>query len=601
MNFDLVSIINEYFPIEFSKLTLATSKIVAMESANEQKYRMTTTTTTTMTKVLDEAPAQVDDDDISCGQQQQQQQQKILLYESTRDETQSALLTDDDTDSVGSSLDSKELESGLKEVSQPTQNTVANTDQIDSQMQSLSFISTLDRHRAVDAKSDNVMHNMSRQFDQLDISHNQDNEQAEQKAIEKRESILTLSSTDTLDCEPNQLENTEEKNDSNSVIVLSDSDTEEAKFASESPPLKRNISQEPPLKPTMASSNDPAMYNISTIDKSSMEQVNNFFDNVPFIETGENSFNSSHISKSLKDDFYVPETTDEESAAENSINVASFHGETDQKEKEKIESKQQQLDAEVAHDSDPPDFSDNNIIVDIPVIKSSSDQPCQLIRSQSGVRLTASRSSPITKITSGKIDSDGIKRSSSNVVLKTPGNCGITVNSSNGQLNIAAKININIKIVEDSSEESSEDNKPVRKSQAIQSNEDCPSSLKTNINSNDINRAIPPTQLDGPCDSKNNRTPKKNSELDAVNTTPRTPKTASKLKQFEFVPPKSMTKSKNMDSKQQEENGNDAKPLNKSMTSERSDGFQVDKNIPISPRDQKLLVLVDFLSVFLLQ
>lgn len=606
------------FPIEFSKLTLATSKIVAIESVNEQNDRniqaaqtvtrmTTTTTTTTMTKVLDEALAQTDaDNNISCAQQpQQQQKQKILLYESSvRDETQSALLTDDDTDSVGSSLDSKDLESGLKEISQPTQSrhftadTVVNVDQIDSQMQSLSFISTLDRRGVADAKSDDGVQNMSRQFDQLDIVHNQDEiyEHGEEQATENVDSIVSLSSNDTLDREP---DNTKEKSDSDSVIVLSDSDTQEAKTPSVSPP-KRNISQEPPLKPFMASSNDPAMYNISPIDSTAMQQVNNFFDNAPFvepvepIEIVENSFNSSHISRSVKEDIFVPETTDEESMAENSINGARVHGETDQTEKDKSTSKQQHSDSDSHNSPHQPDFSDNNIIVDIPVIKSTSDQPRQLIRSQSGVRLTASRSSPITKTTT-----DGIIRSS-NVILKTPGKCGITVNSSNGQLSIAAKININIQIVEDSSEESSEDNRPARKSAAIQSSEDCTNGRNTNINSNDINSAeLPASTRPHDSNPKNNRTPVKNSTADAgVNTTPRTPKTANKLKQFEFVPPKSMTKSKKKDSKQQAENENDAKPSTKSMTSESSenDGFQVDKNIPISPRDQKLLVRIVFFN-----
>lgn len=601
------------FSIEFSKLTLATSKVVAIESVNEQKDRgvqapqtvtcvktTTTTTTATMTTVRENAPAQDDIDDIPSAQQQQQ---KILLYESTRDETQSALLTDDDTNSVNSSLDSKDLESGLKET-QPTQDTVTNVDQIDSQMQSLSFISTLDRHN-----NDAGMHNISRQLEQLDILNDEEaigNEPADdEEATQRRQSIVSLSSNDdTLDHESDQSENTQEKDDSDSssVIVLSDSDTEEAEGPNEpSPTPKRNISQEPPLKPTMPSSNDPAMYNISSIDSSSMQRVNNFFDNAPFLEpvepveaVVENSFNSSRVSRSQKEDIYVPETTDEESMADDSNNDGSVHGENDEKEKEKAESKQEHqiekdMDGE-APESRQMDFSDNNIIVDIPVKKSTSDQPRQLIRSQSGVRLTASRSSPITKTSSGKVDSDGIKRTSSNVILKTPG--GFTVNSSNGQLSIAAKININIQIVEDSSEESSEDNKPVKKSPAIQSSEDCASGRNTSTNDVNSDSQNPTQSGDIQSDSKNNRTPGKKTKLDAVNNTPKTPQTASKLKQFEFVPPKSMTKAKKANGNNQAENGNDGKPLNKSITSESSenDGFQIDKNIPISPRDQKLLV-----------
>lgn len=575
---------------------------MTIESVNERKDQnvqatqtVTCTTTTTMTKVLNEPPVEVNTGEFSCAQQQ-----KMLLYESTKDGNQSDILTDDDTGSLCSSIDSKEIEAGLKEISQPTQDTVANIQRIDTQMQNLSFISPRDRAN-VTAKSDDSMHNVSRQLHQLSIQHNQS--QHDDTEVEKSGksflscSVQTLSSNDTLDRVPVQSEHTEEKSDSNSVIVLSDSDTEDADM--ESVPPKRNISQEPPLKPSMPSSNDPAMYNISSIDHSTMQRVNNFFDNAPFIEPVEpleNSFNSSHLSKSTKEDVYVPETTDEESIVDDSIVNSSVSCEKVQQKDSEPKQQQQQLQVNVEVEQDKPDFSDNNIIVDIPVIKSTSDQPRQVIRSQSGVRLTASHSSPIYKNASTVIDSDGIKRTSSNVIL-TPGNCGFRFN--NGQVNIAAKININIQIVEDSSEESSEDNnKPQRKSEAIQSSEDCTSSnnINTNSNTHDSFAAAPIlVQPKNQQDSKNTRTPLRNPKLDAVNTPTRTPQSGSKLKQFEFVPPKSMTKSKKVDSNLDQETGNEqreTKSTNKSMTSESSenDGFQVDKNIPISPRDQKLLV-----------
>lgn len=589
---------------------LATSRVVAVQSVNEQKDRntqapqtvarvRTTTTTTTMTNMVEEALIDHHDNDISCAQQQQQQ--KILLYESTRDETQSALLTDDDMDSVNSSVDSKDR----KENSDLNQDTVDNdVDRIDTQMQSLSFMSTPDGQGAGDVQGDDGLQHLSRQLDQLDIDNAPDDFNEPVDEEQKRDSIVSLSSNDTSDDESEQLEDTQDQNDENSVIVLSDSDTEEAKASNESSPPpspsppKRIISQEPPLKP--ASSNDPAMYNISPIDSSSMQRVNNFFDNAPFIhpcepiEEVENSFNSSRVSqKSQKSDVFIPETSDEESMIEDSVKNDSVHDKSKQSnEKEKSESTdQQQNDASVRADeeleSNDANMSDNNIIVDIPVKKSASDQPRQVTKSPSGVRVKASRSSPITKTSS-----------SNNVIIKKPGNCGFTVNSNNGQLNIAAKININIQIVEDSSEDSSEDNnKPNRKSQAIQSSEDQSSNRNTNTSSNDMNSESPkPTQADSEHDSLNTRTPSKNSRLDSVNKTPKTPQTASKLKQFEFVPPKSMTKSKRPEtSKQPAMNESGVKSLNKSITSEgsESDGFQFDKHIPISPRDQKLLVRVD--------
>lgn len=557
----------------------------------------TTTTTTTMTKVLNEQPVDIESDELSCAQKP-----KILLYESTTDETHLNIMTDDDTDSVGSSsIDSKEIEE-LK-ISQPiTQNPVANINRIDTQMKNLSFLTPLsdDRDNST-VKSDDHLQHMSRQFDQLDLQ-NDDSEydKTQEKSDNAKDksvlscSVQTLSSNDTEDHEYISSKQTKEKNESDVVIVLSDSDTEEA--ASESESRKRNISQEPPLKPIYPSSNDGAMYNLSSIDSSAMQKVNNFFDNAPFIEPSENSFNSSHVSKTTKEDIYVPETTDEESIDDNSVIEPSIDGDNKPYKglaQEPIE--QQIVDDDVDHDK--PEFSDNNIIVDIPVIKSTSDQPRQLIRSQSGVRLTGSRSSPIIK--SGGIDSDCIKRTASNLILKTPGS-SIRVNSSNGQLSIAAKININIQIVEDSSEESSEDNKPSRKSAAIQSSEDCQRSSDGYVSVNSKHSDDAASKLKKVSsskspkkDSKNTKTPAKNTKThDAIDTPNKTPSAASRIKQFEFVPPKSMTKQKKPETKQDTENV-DTPSANRSLTSENSeggDGFQFDKNIPISPRDQKLLV-----------
>lgn len=583
--------------LEFSKLTLATSKFVAIESVNEEKGAniqaletvkcSTTTATTTMTKVINEPPNEDDNEDVSCAQKQ-----KILLYESTRDENQSDILTNDDTGSLCSSIDSKELEAGLKEITQPTQNTIANIQRIDTQLQNLSFVSP-SKCNDVTTKSDESLQNMSHQFHQLSMQHDKSDCDKDKTNVTTEEnvktifsnSVQTLSSNDTLDQEPEK--SSEEKCDSDSIIVLSDSEPEEAGTVAEV--SKRIISQEPPRKPSSPSSNDPGVYNLSPIDQSSLQKVNNFFDNAPFIEPAEpieNSFSSSHISKSTKEDIFIPETSDEESVVDCSIVESSLNAAPEQKTKPEPKEQPPVINLE----SDKPELSDNNIIVDIPVVKSTSDQPRQVIRSQSGVRLTASHSSPIYKNASKIIGSEGVKRTPSNVVL-TPS--GIRFNSSNGQVNIAAKININIQIVEDSSEESSEDNnKPSRKSQAIQPTEECSSSsdIQTNTKFDDSYKtAAKSSQSKCQNEPTNNQTPKKGVKSAADGTPSKTPQTASKLKQFEFVPPKSMTKSKNQN---KETEGCEINSANKSITSEGSenDGFQIDKNIPISPRDQKLLV-----------
>lgn len=548
-----------YFRSEFSKLTLATSRFVTVESTNAQNEKnipvsqtvmcTTTTTTTTMTRVLGEPPAE--SDDVSCAQKP-----RVLLYESTRDDD---ILTDDDTDSVGTSIDSKELESGLKEISQlTTQDTVANIDRIDTQMQSLSFISPLNRSKMTSKSEDNVQ-NMSRQFDQLELQNENEQEKTQEKNDTPSKCVLscsvqTLSSNDTMDHAEVSAKEIQDKNESYEVIVLSDSDTDEAP-ADEAVPRSRIVSQEPPLKPSYANSNDNILYNLSSLDDdTAMQRVNHFFDNAPFVEPVENSFNTSHMSNSIREDIFVPETTDEESIDE---------GENVQQKESEAKNSNEQI------ESNQPNFSDNNIIVDIPVIKSTSDQPRQIIRSTSGVRLTASRSSPIIKTTAG--------------IIRTPGS-SIRVCSNNGQVNIAAKININIQIVEDSSEESSEDNKPARKSQAIQSSEECQHNHSNASSNPEVERATTNTHSKVFEDPKSH-TPAKNHKVDAIKTPTKTPSTASKLKQFEFVPPRSMSKIR--------DDNAEIKVVNKTIsseTSENNDGFQIDKSIPISPRDQKLLV-----------
>lgn len=518
----------------------------------------TTATTTTMTKVLNEPAIETDSDELTCAQKP-----KILLYESTKEETQSDILTDDDTDSVGSSIDSKEIEAGLKEISQPTtQGTVSKIDRIETQMKHLSFFSSSDPGNMT-IKSDEILHNVSRQLEQLDLQHDEENDKTQEKDEKHQRDVLscsvqTLSSNETLGQEPIPThQKNQEKNDS-SVIVLSDSDTEETENESER--HRRNVSEEPPFKPTNASSNDAAMYNISSVDSSAMQKVNNFFDNAPFIEPSDNSFSSSHLSKSICEDVYIPETTDEESIDEKSVIETSVNnGDDGQQNIDEPEHRQNNDRVE----EEKSNFSDNNIIVDIPVIKSSSDQPRQLIRSQSGVRLTSSRSSPIIKNYTGST---------------TPGST-IRFNSNKGQVNIAAKININIQIVEDSSEESSEDNKPTRKSEAIQ-----PSENSTNSNHSDTF-----SNSESKKDLDNVKTPAKRNATESVETPNRTPSATNRIKQFEFVPPKSMTKHKKPDANQENEN-TETKSTKISGNSGNGDGFQVDKNIPISPRDQLLLV-----------
>lgn len=565
---------------EFSKLTLATAKYIAVESTDTdantgvkvtKTVTHTTTTTTTMANALIE-PAASGIDAIPSAQKP-----KILLYDSTIKSTlktasDSDLLTDDDTDSAASSIDTEFLNKEL-EINENSQATVVdNIDIVDTQMQSLNIIPTQSNGNDVDFS----LHSLSARFNRsLLFDENDKNKSLADDAMktEKKliDSIQTLSSDESLDEQENNEEGST-KSSSHIVIDLCDSDDEPEKKARKSQKIvAADTSPQPPLKPTQNNSED---YNVSSScanrlsypDSVVMQKVNNFFDNVPNLES-ENSFNTTQLSKTA-DEVYISETSSDESNAHKSTSESfhSVHGAA------AIINQQQEA-------ADVKEFSDNNIIVDIPVIKSRSDQPQQLIRSQSGVRLTATHSSPIIKTT----NSECIKRSSSNVILTTLKNSGslIKVNSSNGQVNISAKININIQIspVEDSSsEESSGSKKGTPKGSIIietntrQSSEESSEESDKNTESN-------------PIPTKQNESPGRPKESERV---VKTPSTASKLKQFEFVAPKSMTKTKPQTPKNVQPVESEL-PDTVDVETDGPNGFKIDENIPIEPHHQRLL------------
>lgn len=659
-------------------MTLATTKTVAVESTNVEMDTVrkttqtithtTTTTTTTLPKGGNENGA----NEKKLETVPNDQKPKLLLYESTilhsttieRDPDASDLLTDDDTDSVRSSIDSNELEEGMKNISK-TQASVINIESIDSQMQILTVQSENQEENDETKMSEMDLVNLSHQLKYLDIS------QAESKRTNQPTySIHSLSSNDTFDRERTEIQNRDstQNSESHDVIVLSDTESEVSNERPEKEE-KRRISQEPPLKCTPTSDNDCAAYNISSnephkMSSFAMQKVNQFFDNVPFTEVNEHSFNSTLLSRSLKDAVYVSESTDEESSADDLSKCdesAVKESPKRQQEKPTVNDKPENSDnTDKAEEVNELEFSGNNIVFDIPVVKSSSDQPQQLIRSQSGIRLTAFNSSPIIK------PSTAITTSASNVVLNKKGS-KITVNSNNGQVEISAKININIHIStnEDSSSDASSDkNIPTNRPRITQSENFDEAANQYNKNVNHIsgkeNRNTPNKQLINNADSpKPNGTPKGNKMprlkdnehfqrtiknpndgkeqeqgdsrpksvkkteqqpgittpprpqiiLDAsyVNDAPRsvkkrdliktpakvlpkTPSAASKLKEFEYVTPKSLTKSSSKSQRLQNTIEKQVKKKHSANeTLDKDDSFEVDERIPITPKDQKLL------------
>lgn len=582
------------FVVGLGKLALASTKQLVLKPEITSPRKMDAINTEKLPNDPN-GPDESNYDQTNVGQKP-----NILLYESTiqnattidDDNPASDILTDDDTDSVRSSIYSIELDGEIQSTQQSVQTNVDNINLISSQMHNLSVISIPDEKVAStkDTNAPNLM-NLSQRFHDLDISK-ANTEENEINEHDKSISISTQESTGH--------DNDKRRSKTNEVIVISDTDSEEDNMRVVNvQQQQRRISEEPPFKPNCPSDNDGAAFNITSsgsnaLNSQLMQKVNDFFNNIPYMEACENSFNTTMLSKSVGEAVYVSETSDDESTD------PSKHDSHQQLD----ESSEQQMDKQ-----NNLEFSDNNIVVDIPVVKSSSDQPKASIRSYTGVQLTASHSSPIIKTkTSNALNTNSAKKAGNTLMVTKTGST-ITVNSV-----ISAKININIQISSgdcSSSEASSDDKeRATRESLAAQSHSDENGDSDVPVPSNQIdpsnNKSCDSRNHSLRCDTnnldevKNNTLRQSNVDTEAAllnesakherenKNLPKTPSTASKLKQFEYVPPKSITKS--VTKKSSAANNRTPIPNSQVETNEtNADGFKVDESIPVSERDQKLL------------
>lgn len=617
-------------------MTLAATKAVAVETVDgdvnavkKVTQLVAQRTTTTMT----EPTHQSEDKNTEGGRKP-----KMLLYESTishssmaGDETKhSDIMTDDDTDSASSSI-----ELSMRELSLKTQPLVDKINPIE-------MTTATDNAETNENEVENLL-NLSHQFKSLGISQNK-TELKKNNTNRSTCSIHSISSTESVGNEKIDKNDTNQQSESDEIIVLSDTDEEE--------PLE--ISQEPPLKPALLSNNDAGAFNVtptlsSKVDDVVMEKVNHFFDNIPHTEFIENSFNTTLISTSLREEVYVSESSEDESE------IHSTSNENDQQNTKNVTEATEKTEPK----RDELEYSGNNIVLDIPVVKSSSDQPHQLIKSLSGIRLTGSNSSPVIRTSVTNTNSEFVRTPTGNVLLKKTGS-SIKVNSNGGQVNISAKININIQITstDSSSDTSSEDketetqNRRKTLTEAQTQNESDgnlnQSSDECTQNATSCDPNYIPTPMDRSIDlepndnnekddlangttesvsiaekSIVNETPKSHKNLNNYSTcsnrtpntvknmtlktpkasakkhprvveadSPKTPTTASKLKQFQYVAPKSLTKSSSKMQKNQEIDRPRQKQSEKNGTKSGTtgaEGFVVDENIPVEPHDQRLL------------
>lgn len=354
------------------------------------------------------------------------QKPKLLLYETTVETASkfskndsSSILTDDDTDSVGSSVDTNFFNNILAggKVEQCAQK----VNDIESQLENLS-ISTPTTKSSVINKRDEEL---SEKLQQLDLIKETDEFKAFQQRTDEKSflhcSAITLSSKatspdkkSTKSSENNQTE----LEDIDEVIVLSDTSEDEEDEEDDSvQPAKQKSGEERFYNVT------PSAANNSKLNSLVMNRINNFFDNVPEAEAVHTN-NTTILSADLSQhqSLYVSETSIEEEDQDVSISKENsndeemdvsnkstyFESEDNAKlvENENTASKNSNPNVDKYIQPSPPKTPSSNLISNK---QSSESTPIPVTNSASSVQVTS-------------------------------------VNS--GQINISAVININIKISE---------------------------------------------------------------------------------------------------------------------------------------------------------
>lgn len=563
-------------------MTLATSTISKMEACNRKEtINAEVSTFTTTTVIQPEEIVAVPTHITSKGTNATNsgQKPKIMLYESTMtsknatnlNEAGADVMTDDDTNSVSSTSDHE----------------FANSISID----------TTAKTPRLDANDG--MLNLSQRFGGMDLVHNIDTMPTEQRE-DLDETAMTLSSTESAPKDQPSNVTTSNRSSKSSVIVLSDTEEEEEEVdgGSDQPPLKI-IPR--PMEDYNVSSSLPSTAVASLPSSTLMHKINKFFDNVPSMDTsslnesmlsirsaasGDAPHESIHVSESTCDDDSKNDTvdTDNQSARDDNIQVNI----------EMMDRSSPSVIPETCYDPIEDELADVGEVRNVPVTKSSSDQVRPVTKTLSGIKLTTTNSTPI--IESSVRSADGVKRSNSNNL-----SAAVKLNKgSTGQLNIAAKININIQISnndtstsEESSPETSLRDEGTVDTPAIESEPIPDQSEQNQSNADSLQNSsvddLPETQAKSTASSPERRPSLPQIKL--VCATPKTPSAIDRVKSFEFVAPKSMTKSDKPEQLKTPKRKEKTPQANKEnlQSEETPEGFVVDETIGVDPKDQLLL------------
>lgn len=532
------------------------------------------------------------------------QKPKILMYESTmtsksdtsQNEPGNDVLTDDDTNSVGSSIDANFLHTVDTNNDPKTKNT--------ENIETLNISSSEMEQRTTQSNTVDEVLNMSHQFGGMDLT--QKNGSALDETVQNC-TPLTLSSTYSSE-KSYKSKATSEDGKQSSVIVLSDSDDE----SQDQPPLKIVPAQ---MEDYNVSSNIPTDTDGNLPSSSLMHKINKFFDNVPSLNASLNeTVFSSHMENSHEhgnESIYVSETTCDDDESESgshsnrapsieNVNRSSVYNDpvANVGLLERSSASVVPATCNVAIEDELAGVSE---VRNVPVTKSSSEQAQPVAHTQSGIKLTTTNSTPI--IESTVRNAEGVKRSNSNIPSgkKTGGSFKFNAGS-NGQLNINAKININIQISNEdtsTSEESSPEvsmkdeaslETPAIESEPFEENAEKAETEENPVNetsSDESTTSLPATQAKSVAESPDQQPQAK---PDRSVDTPETPSVINKIKTFEFVAPKSMTKANNTSSYETPKRKMAAQNNKENALPEKlPDGFEIDKSIGVDPMDQMLL------------
>lgn len=536
------------------------------------------------------------------------------MYESTvtsKHDT-SDVMTDDDTNSVGSSIDADFVHA----IDTKNETKMKNAERVANQLESLNISTTTIDQRTTQDKSTDDLQNLSHQFTGMELVKKPETDSEMVKTEEHLDetvqnvSALTLSSTDTEANDKSKAMTDDDKK--SSVIILTDSDDESL----DQPPLKI-IPR--PMEDYNVSSSLPADAVANLPSSSLMHKINKFFDNVPSLNASLNeTVSSNHLEKSIEQEnesIYVSETTynddDSESAsnrAPSTDNKSSVHDDVERNIDLAEHSSASVVPPTCDYAIEKNEMADDAEIRNVPVTKSRSEQAQPVSKTQSGSKLKTSNSTPI--IESSVHNADGVKRSNSNNMPGGGKNAGSSIKfntGSNGHLNIAAKININIQISnndsstsEDSSSETSDRDEATLNTPAIES-EPIPETANTEENptndssSSDSATSSPATQAKSvPSSPEQHQRQQHQPQVkrDRGCDTPKTPSAVNRIKSYEFVAPKSMTKTNAADdSSYKTPRRKAAKEVDKEngLPEQLPTGFEIDKSIGVDPKDQLLL------------